>query len=670
MTRYKPLRFDPEEYRDPETKQVRLPSRLTGRKGTFYANPLQELCIPYINSDSNMMIAAKTGAGKTICINMQVYRYLKGGGTVVYLAPYKTLADERFDEWSTGPFKEFGVATVSGDFKWTEDQIQRVANAQLICCTPESLLAGLVNHKSRKHDWIKKIALLVVDEQHVIVDEQRGASLESAISTLAQRNHDLRIIGVSGTLPNADEFTQWYTNLTNRPSVVVASDYQPVPIQRHFYHLAIPLRGEAYDDGVEEIYHNISHIEEQYPNDQFLIVVYTKKVGYELQKRFRRDGINVDFHSADIISREERKRIENSFRSRNVRFLICTTTLTVGVNLPARHVISTQSMWGYNPVPAHVILQAIGRAGRAGVDDRGYQHVFVSPGDDHVRIAQGTHVVSQLPNSFALQLLLAIYNGRVRGPMDLHPWYNSTLCSVQKLLPPVEELFGLPRLLPNTLAQLIQSQMIRIKDPEVEEALQEFETTKRGDICAQMMLDPVEFYERCFAMNRQVLNKPNPTEIDIAFAFGDLKAYEKAGGSDRRNRHITIDAFRSCKAPAHAQAVYNTLRNIPMHDPTLNQAAFTVKQDLKRWCGAMMRAKQETKVLPNGTLEQIYVTCLRVMRGIPERDARREYNRWRPDEIARLTAYDIYTLADAKRHPDRVVAAGVSRRRRSELGLP
>lgn len=74
------------------------------------------------------------------------------------------------------------------------------------------------------------------------------------------------------------------------------------------------------------------------------------------------------FHHAGLTF-DERDIIESAFGNGSLRVIVATSTLSSGVNLPARRVIIRSPLFAGKPMSALTYRQMIGRAGRMGKVD-------------------------------------------------------------------------------------------------------------------------------------------------------------------------------------------------------------------------------------------------------------------------------------------------------------
>ncbi|EYU30521.1 hypothetical protein MIMGU_mgv1a000041mg [Erythranthe guttata] len=200
-------------------------------------NPVQTQVFSILyNSDDNVLVAAPTGSGKTICAEFAILRNHQkvpdNAMRAVYIAPLEALAKERYLDWK----KKFGeglgirVVELTGE---TATDLKLVEKGQIIISTPEKWDALSRRWKQRKH--IQQVSVFIVDELHLI-GGQGGPILEVIVSRMrsiaSQVENRIRIVALSTSLANAKDLGEWIGanshGLFNFPPSV-----RPVPLEIH-----------------------------------------------------------------------------------------------------------------------------------------------------------------------------------------------------------------------------------------------------------------------------------------------------------------------------------------------------------------------------------------------------------------------------------------------------
>ena len=164
-------------------------------------NELQSELVPVAaNSDESLVVSAPTAAGKTCIFEMALCRLLAQliGSTgnaayntatfeipnnkkILYIAPNKALCEERYDDWTRrlqSIYPSIEIALVTGDSD--SQSFRQIASSHLILTTPEKW--DSITRRWTDHFFlIGSVKLLLIDEVHMLGDEQRGACLESLI---------------------------------------------------------------------------------------------------------------------------------------------------------------------------------------------------------------------------------------------------------------------------------------------------------------------------------------------------------------------------------------------------------------------------------------------------------------------------------------------------------
>lgn len=201
-------------------------------------NPIQtQLFHVLYHSDIPVFLGAPTGSGKTKCAELAILRMkrIHDNGICVYIAPLKSLARERLNEWKRrfgGDPVRWKVLELSGD---THHDRRALETADILVCTPEKW--DLISRGWRgssfknnadendKKSFVKRVRLLVIDEIHLL-GEERGSVLEAIVSRtrfisrhLQQQEQGdqseksetelVRIVGLSTAISNPLDLADW-----------------------------------------------------------------------------------------------------------------------------------------------------------------------------------------------------------------------------------------------------------------------------------------------------------------------------------------------------------------------------------------------------------------------------------------------------------------------------
>ena len=149
-----------------------------------YFNPIQtQVFHTLYHTDSNVLIGAPTGSGKTIMSELAMLRVFKEQPTkkVIYIAPLKALAKERIIDWKVrlgGEVMRKSVLELTGDC--TPDLLA-LKEADLLITTPEKWDGISRNWQHRS--YVSDVALVVIDEIHLL-GQDRGPVIEVIVSRM------------------------------------------------------------------------------------------------------------------------------------------------------------------------------------------------------------------------------------------------------------------------------------------------------------------------------------------------------------------------------------------------------------------------------------------------------------------------------------------------------
>ncbi|XP_042907198.1 probable ATP-dependent DNA helicase HFM1 isoform X4 [Parasteatoda tepidariorum] len=369
-------------------------------------------------TDKSLAVCAPTGSGKTVIFELGIIRLLmlisdigqiSSRYKIIYMAPVKSLCNERYEDWNA-KFSPLGALCIQLTGDTDLENYFELQKYSIILTTPEKWDSVTRVWKNNRN-LVQTVKLLLIDEVHLLNEEERGATLEAALSRMkaiqtllmressekAKAEPNLRFIAVSATLPNAEDVCEWLS-LPNRKGEYYNfhEDLRPVQLKK-------VVVGYPCSDTQSEfrfdlmLSYKLNNVIQTYSEAKPTLVfcatrksvvqtalILSKATSFVFSSLHKqklieaagnindtklRDCIlkGIGFHHAGL-SVSDRRIIEEFFLMCQIQVIISTSTLSMGVNFPAHLVIikSTNQYAGgcYKEYSDTQILQMIGRAGR------------------------------------------------------------------------------------------------------------------------------------------------------------------------------------------------------------------------------------------------------------------------------------------------------------------
>jgi ATP-dependent RNA helicase HelY len=183
----------------------------------FPLDPFQVEACSALEAGHGVLVAAPTGAGKTVVGEFAVHLALATGRKAFYTTPIKALSNQKYADL----VRRHGAANVgllTGDSSINGE-------APVVVMTTEVLRNMMYAGSST----LAGLGYVVMDEVHYLADRFRGAVWEEVIIHLPP---DVLVVSLSATVSNAEEFGAWLTEVRGDVTVVV-SEHRPVPLWQH-----------------------------------------------------------------------------------------------------------------------------------------------------------------------------------------------------------------------------------------------------------------------------------------------------------------------------------------------------------------------------------------------------------------------------------------------------
>lgn len=373
----------------------------------YKLDPFQEQALEVLHRGESVIVAAPTGAGKTLIAEYAVELALAAGKRVIYTAPIKALGNQKFRDFSADYPGQVGLVT--GDVTLNRE-------APVLIMTTEIFRNTIFDDPLRLED----VSHVIFDEVHYLDDFERGTVWEEAIIFAPQH---LRFLCLSATIPNLEALAQWMGQVREVPVRTVEEHTRPVPLQHKFC-----VDGRIYDglkgwkprkrsrgrpprgrpakqpdpllehldrrnllpclyfafsrNRCEELAwrHRKMHLLDKEGRRTILALFDDLAARYGIPPTPRLERIRslvsrgVAFHHAGMLP-SMKEVVERLFTSGLLRLIFTTETFALGVNMPARTVVFDQLTkfdgTEFTDLTCRSYQQMAGRAGRRGIDKQG-----------------------------------------------------------------------------------------------------------------------------------------------------------------------------------------------------------------------------------------------------------------------------------------------------------
>lgn len=428
----------------------------------FELDSFQEEAIQAVEKNHSVLVSAPTGAGKTVIAEYVMTKCLKQGQGVIYTAPIKALSNQKFREFSILFPDQVGIVT--GD-------VNINANAPLVIMTTEIFRNRLLESRQPFQDY----SWIIFDEIHYLDDMERGTVWEESLIFLP---HHMRILGLSATIPNVDDFALWLEEIYPHPIEVIKEVQRPVPL--HFFfqctgkitdqlntlkRLGFSRRKVSTFNDNDDSQQNrpmtlVKHLLRSGRIPCIYFAFSRKRCEYLAAKACRYDFLLEDEQQRIIDTydrladhfgvtgsdRSETIRdlvkhgiayhhaglhpmlkeiIEQLFSKKMIKMIFTTETFALGINMPARTVVIDEMRKKYGrffrAIKTRDFFQMAGRSGRRGIDNEGFVYSRINQKD------------------ITFQEILNVVNSR---PEPIHSRFNASYGTILNLYEAFgEELF-------------------------------------------------------------------------------------------------------------------------------------------------------------------------------------------------------------------------------------
>ncbi len=430
----------------------------------FQLDPFQIQAINALNQGYSVVVSAPTGSGKTLVGEYAIKRAISHGNKVFYTTPLKALSNQKLRDFRAA-FGQENVGLMTGDLSVNRE-------ASILVMTTEIFRNMLYAAVDESVDPLTDVEAVVLDECHYMNDSQRGTVWEESIIHCPS---SVQLVALSATVANSSQLTDWIqmvhgpTELVHsdfRPvplqySFCSAKGLHPL-LNKEGTGLHSNCKIWRSPKGNKRKGRSSNPPQPESPKFSFVInqmvqrdmlpaifFIFSRRgcdravrdlsnqclVNLDEQCKIRdrletysqinpealRNGIHAEAllrgiaaHHAGVLP-AWKELIEELFQQGLIKVVFATETLAAGINMPARSAViaslSKRTERGHRSLMGSEFLQMAGRAGRRGLDSKGYVVTMQSRFEGvheagHLATRPADPLVSQFMPSYGMVLNL------------------------------------------------------------------------------------------------------------------------------------------------------------------------------------------------------------------------------------------------------------------------
>lgn len=326
---------------------------------------IQQSAIPEILRGENVLVIAPTGIGKTEAAMLPIFERILAerpkGIACLYITPLRALNRDllrRLEEFARELDITIGVR--HGDTSKSERTRQSKSPPQILITTPETFQILFLGRRLRSS--LKNVKWVIIDEIHELTENERGAQLAVGLERLTEFAGEFQRIGLSATVGDPETIADFLAGLERTVKTVKISAMKEIELE-----VDSPIPTEEDEQNAIALHTDGKHLAcmrrareliEKHASTLFFVntrdTVEALGVRYHLWDEEFRIGVH---HGS--LSKEIRIQMEDQFKKQELKALICTSSLELGIDIgSADFTIQFNS-----PRQVTRLIQRVGRSG-------------------------------------------------------------------------------------------------------------------------------------------------------------------------------------------------------------------------------------------------------------------------------------------------------------------